>query len=138
MTGRALLSGLAIQSWAKPKILGVSLSKNDKKHHKDVHLQPSYFAGGQIPDSSTSLRFIYDVNSFVTHLSFSRFDGNYQDLIMWEQLTDAVRVALNGSNKFGRAEVPFSDEHYQDHLHNAWPLQLYETNARNERSTAPS
>ncbi|ETN01678.1 hypothetical protein PPTG_17109 [Phytophthora nicotianae INRA-310] len=29
---------------------------------------------------------------------------------MWEQLTDAARAALNSSDNFGRAEVPFSDE----------------------------
>ncbi|KAG4042351.1 hypothetical protein PC123_g22158 [Phytophthora cactorum] len=50
------------------------------------------------------------------------WDGEYQDLIMWEQLTDAARVALNDSKNFGRAEVPFSDEHYEDHLDKAWPL----------------
>ncbi|KAG6950171.1 hypothetical protein JG687_00014405 [Phytophthora cactorum] len=48
------------------------------------------------------------------------FDGEYQDLIMWEQITDAARVALNDDNNFGRAEVPFSDKYYEDHLDNAW------------------
>ncbi|KAG2798669.1 hypothetical protein PC129_g20982 [Phytophthora cactorum] len=39
---------------------------------------------------------------------------------MWEQITDAARVALNDDNNFGRAEVPFSDKYYEDHLDNAW------------------
>ncbi|KAG2831233.1 hypothetical protein PC118_g20813 [Phytophthora cactorum] len=38
---------------------------------------------------------------------------------MLEQLTDAARVALNDRNNFGKAEVPFSDEHYEDHLDKA-------------------
>ncbi|KAG3073747.1 hypothetical protein PC121_g8548 [Phytophthora cactorum] len=41
---------------------------------------------------------------------------------MWEQLTDAARVALNDDNNFGNAEVPFSDAHYEKHLEKAWPL----------------
>ncbi|KAI9987928.1 hypothetical protein PInf_024183 [Phytophthora infestans] len=47
-------------------------------------------------------------------------DGEYQDLIMWEQLTDAARAALNDKKNFGKAKVPFSDEHFQDHLNKAW------------------
>ncbi|ETO63627.1 hypothetical protein F444_18711 [Phytophthora nicotianae P1976] len=41
---------------------------------------------------------------------------------MWEQLTDAARAALNNGDSFGKAEVPFSDEHFEDHLAEAWPL----------------
>ncbi|ETM36676.1 hypothetical protein L914_16686, partial [Phytophthora nicotianae] len=59
---------------------------------------------------------------FVPYMGFADFDGEYQDLIMWEQLTDAARAALNDDNNFGRAEVPFSDTHYKDHLENAWPF----------------
>ncbi|ETI32693.1 hypothetical protein F443_20551 [Phytophthora nicotianae P1569] len=55
-------------------------------------------------------------------LQLAQWDGEYQDLITWEQLTDAARVALNDNAKFGTAEVPFSDTHYEDHLDNAWPL----------------
>ncbi|KAL3659570.1 NLP effector protein 6 [Phytophthora oleae] len=47
----------------------------------------------------------------IPYMDFSNEDGEYQDLIMWEQLTDAARVALNDSESFGEAEVPFSDKH---------------------------
>ncbi|ETK87439.1 hypothetical protein L915_08112, partial [Phytophthora nicotianae] len=39
-----------------------------------------------------------------------------------EQLTDPARAALNDGNNFEKAKVPFSDEHYEDHLDKAWPL----------------
>ncbi|KAF1776333.1 Necrosis inducing protein [Phytophthora cactorum] len=54
-------------------------------------------------------------------LLFADWDGEYQDLIMWEQLTDAARAALNDDNNFGNAEVPFSDAHYEKHLEKSWP-----------------
>ncbi|KAG7375810.1 hypothetical protein PHYPSEUDO_015196 [Phytophthora pseudosyringae] len=46
------------------------------------------------------------------YLIFGDWGGDYQDLIMWEQLTDAARVALNDSNNFGEADIPFRDEPY--------------------------
>ncbi|KAG2770332.1 hypothetical protein JG687_00010189 [Phytophthora cactorum] len=52
----------------------------------------------------------------------SSWDGEYQDLIVWEQLTDAARVALNDLNNFGKAEVPFNDEYFEDRLAEAWPF----------------
>ncbi|ETI54986.1 hypothetical protein F443_02289 [Phytophthora nicotianae P1569] len=48
--------------------------------------------------------------------------GELQDLIMWEQLTDVARMALNDSTNFENAEVPISDDHYEDHLDKARPL----------------
>ncbi|KUF84498.1 NPP1 protein [Phytophthora nicotianae] len=41
----------------------------------------------------------------------------------WDQLTDAARVALNNGKNFGKAKVPFSDEHYEKHLHIASSLR---------------
>ncbi|KAL3659024.1 hypothetical protein V7S43_015908 [Phytophthora oleae] len=117
-----------------PKIIGVAMSKSDMKYDKELSMWPSYFAGYRmegrryhrtyIYGSNTSLRFKYEAqHDFVNpYIDFSPWDGEYQDLIMWEQLTDAARVALNDSESFGKAEVPFSDEHYQDHLDKAWPL----------------
>ncbi|KAK1939026.1 hypothetical protein P3T76_009101 [Phytophthora citrophthora] len=56
------------------------------------------------------------------YLTFSSVDGENQDLIMWEQLTDAARTALNDEKSFGEAEIPFSEEYYETHLDKAWPL----------------
>ncbi|OWY98532.1 hypothetical protein PHMEG_00030685 [Phytophthora megakarya] len=114
-----------------PKIVGVSKSKSDSEYDNELKIYPSYFAGyalmgtrynrTEVYGSNTSLRFEYDTGLFGgSYLDFATFDGEYQDLIMWEQLTDAARGALNDGNNFGSAEVPFSDEHYQNHLDNAY------------------
>ncbi|POM58637.1 LOW QUALITY PROTEIN: Hypothetical protein PHPALM_36688 [Phytophthora palmivora] len=113
-----------------PKILGVSMSKSDSDYRKETNVWANYFAGYRLAGrryhrtviygSSTSLRFEYNVD-LGTYLSFSRFfDGNYQDLIMWEQLPAAGREAFNNNDNFGRADVPFNDENYEKHLENAW------------------
>ncbi|RLN53125.1 hypothetical protein BBJ29_006252 [Phytophthora kernoviae] len=47
--------------------------------------------------------------------------GDFHDLIMWDQLTDAARAALNTTD-FGSAKVPFSDDNFSEKLKNAWPF----------------
>ncbi|KAG1707146.1 hypothetical protein DVH05_026342 [Phytophthora capsici] len=114
-----------------PKIVGVSLCKSDTNYWKELKVLASSFVGYRSVGrksrriehygSNTSLRFQYDeLNS--PDVDFSPLDGEYQDLIMWEQLTDAARVALNDGESFGDVEVPFNDEHYENHLEKAWPL----------------
>ncbi|RLN48691.1 hypothetical protein BBJ29_009531 [Phytophthora kernoviae] len=48
-------------------------------------------------------------------------DGDSQDPIMWEQLTDAARAALETTD-FGRADVPFVDKNFSEELEDAWPF----------------
>ncbi|KAF1776345.1 Necrosis inducing protein [Phytophthora cactorum] len=72
--------------------------------------------------SNTTFRFAFESDLCRLKLLFADWDGEYQDLIMWEQLTDAARAALNDDNNFGNAEVPFSDAHYEKHLEKSWPL----------------
>ncbi|KAG7375415.1 hypothetical protein PHYPSEUDO_001328 [Phytophthora pseudosyringae] len=115
-----------------PKIVGVAMSKSDTNYHKTTKPFASYFAGYRAEGrrvnrtysygSNKSLRFLYQTGFSSPYLNLGVWDGDYQDLIMWEQLTDAARVALNDSINFGKAEVPFSDEHYEAHLDKAWPL----------------
>ncbi|KAG2789967.1 hypothetical protein Pcac1_g1013 [Phytophthora cactorum] len=104
MTGRALLCGLTIPIWRYRRLEGPRFSR-------------TYIYG-----SNTSLRFEYQMELGSPYLNFAVWDGEYQDLIMWEQLTDSARVAFNDSSNFEKAEVPFSDNHYVDHLDKAWPL----------------
>ncbi|OWY95805.1 hypothetical protein PHMEG_00034098 [Phytophthora megakarya] len=114
-----------------PKIVGVSLSKTDSEYDKELKIYSDYFVGyrlegpryhrTEILGSNTSLRIKYATKSFgSSHLRFAGWDDAYQDLVMWEQLTDAARGDLNNDDNFGKAEVPFSDEHYEDHLENAY------------------
>ncbi|KAF1786981.1 hypothetical protein JG687_00017433 [Phytophthora cactorum] len=46
---------------------------------------------------------------------------DYQDLIMWEQLTEEARVALNATD-FGKSKVPFNDDNFENTLEKAWPF----------------
>ncbi|ETO75184.1 hypothetical protein F444_09189 [Phytophthora nicotianae P1976] len=46
--------------------------------------------------------------------------GWYKDL--WAITLDVARMGLNDSTNFENAEVPISDDHYEDHLDKAWPL----------------
>ncbi|ETK83308.1 hypothetical protein L915_11449, partial [Phytophthora nicotianae] len=97
-----------------------STSKSDTEYLKTTKTYPSEYAGhgvngpsfgpAYVGGSSTSLRFQYETSWTSPVLVFAELDGDYQELIMWEQLTDAARAALNSSDNFGRAEVPFSDE----------------------------
>ncbi|KAK1938770.1 hypothetical protein P3T76_008845 [Phytophthora citrophthora] len=47
--------------------------------------------------------------------------GEYQDLIMWNQLTDQARAALESAD-FGDAQVPFNDKNFETTLAQAWPF----------------
>ncbi|OWZ19526.1 Necrosis inducing protein NPP1 [Phytophthora megakarya] len=48
--------------------------------------------------------------------------GTFQDLIMWDQLTDDARRALN-SVSFGKANTPFNDGTFPHKLKRAWPFK---------------
>ncbi|ETP13035.1 hypothetical protein F441_11691 [Phytophthora nicotianae CJ01A1] len=96
---------------ATPKF---STSKSDTEYLKTTKTYPSEYAGhgvngpsfgpAYVGGSSTSLRFQYETFWTPPVLVFTELDGDYQELIMWEQLTDAARAALNSSDNFGRAE----------------------------------
>ncbi|KAG7383337.1 hypothetical protein PHYBOEH_009957 [Phytophthora boehmeriae] len=48
--------------------------------------------------------------------------GLSQDLIMWEQLTDAARATLNVTDFGAPIVVPFIDANFKANLEKAWPL----------------
>ncbi|OWY90169.1 hypothetical protein PHMEG_00041827 [Phytophthora megakarya] len=115
-----------------PKIVGASTSKSDTNYFKDTKMWPYYFAGYQsrgvrsgrasrllADGSNTTLRFKHAADP---DMEFSSWDGEFQDLIMWEQLTDGARGALNDGKNFGDSEVPFNDDHFEKHLDKAWPF----------------
>ncbi|OWZ12080.1 hypothetical protein PHMEG_00014817 [Phytophthora megakarya] len=116
-----------------PRIVGVSLSMATGEYVHERMIHAEYFVGTTIENSKimrrtfskitqgsrTSFRFQY-VTFLGTRMTFSDTDGEYQDLIMWEQLTDAARTALNKIGNFGEAEAPFNDNNYEKHLEKAW------------------
>ncbi|CEG48336.1 NLP-like protein [Plasmopara halstedii] len=59
---------------------------------------------------------IWPLNHALTSTTKS---GEYQDLIMWEQLTEAARQSLQQAN-FGMANVPMRDGNFLDKLDTAW------------------
>ncbi|OWZ01661.1 hypothetical protein PHMEG_00026908 [Phytophthora megakarya] len=121
----------------KPKVQGVARSTSDSKYSTQREVFADNLVGARvvgerfnrsIVGGSSSLRFEYLLNPGMflfwgtPYINLAYEDGEDLDLIMWEQLTDAARATLNNGDNFGRAEVPFSDEHFEDHLKNAWPL----------------
>ncbi|KAG2516475.1 hypothetical protein BBO99_00007842 [Phytophthora kernoviae] len=46
--------------------------------------------------------------------------GGFQDLVMWDQMTDEARQALN-TVSFGKANCPFNDGNFGGKLDKAWP-----------------
>ncbi|KAK1944176.1 hypothetical protein P3T76_004088 [Phytophthora citrophthora] len=98
-----------------PKVLGLSLSASSTKYDK---LSSASFINGTTPilmrytpGLSTAKLQTVDVSA-----------GDFQDRIVWEQLTEEARFALNDKENFGRADVPMSDENYYEWLDSAWPF----------------
>ncbi|GMF32952.1 unnamed protein product [Phytophthora lilii] len=117
-----------------PKILGVSFSKSEKKYDTQTQIYEDAFVGYRVLGTRSNRSYQYGSNSSmrVQHsiwatfgpafLEFSLYtDGDYQDLIMWEQMTDEVRAALVDSN-FDDFEVPFNEDNFNAHLEKAWPF----------------
>eukprot|EP00644_Phytophthora_capsici_P010358 jgi/Phyca11/10570/fgenesh1_pm.PHYCAscaffold_51_\ len=55
-------------------------------------------------------------------LDFVNADGEYQDLIMWNQLTDQARSALESADFGEKTKVPFDDKNFEAALTQAWPF----------------
>ncbi|GMF29001.1 unnamed protein product [Phytophthora lilii] len=117
-----------------PRILGVSFSKSEKKYTTETKIYTSAFVGYRVLGtrynrsyeygSNTSMRIQHSTQAFFgsAFLEFSYYaDGEYQDLIMWEQMTDEVRAALVDSN-FGGFRVPFNEDNFKKSLEKAWPF----------------
>ncbi|OWY94769.1 Necrosis inducing protein NPP1 [Phytophthora megakarya] len=108
-----------------PKIIGASLSRqtlgpvvvglvpfgerNDEPFQKMTQLPRMAFVGTR-----------RNVFGWIIP-TFSDHDGIYHDLIMWDQLTDAAREALNSAD-FEEAKVPFNDNNFEATLAAAWPF----------------
>ncbi|POM58114.1 Necrosis inducing-like protein NPP1 type [Phytophthora palmivora] len=99
-----------------PKVLAISLSKSNSKYNKE---EPANLVNNAAPILVRSLPAFSNAKLEVT------LDTNAQsqDLIMWEQLTDAARTALNDEDNFGRADVPFNDNNFLEWLEQAWPFE---------------
>ncbi|EEY65072.1 NPP1-like protein [Phytophthora infestans T30-4] len=78
---------------------------------------PSNYSGG----SNVSIRVshTYTNKDDWLALTFATQDGEYHDLVTWDQLTEEARAALNSAD-FGESKVPFSDQNFQRTLELSW------------------
>ncbi|EGZ23149.1 necrosis inducing-like protein NPP1 type [Phytophthora sojae] len=99
-----------------PKILGLSLSTADWEYSTQAPAT-SGISDGTTPKLSHEL----SVECGDPYLTTTDGSGDFQPLIMWEQLTTAARTALNSAD-FGNAKVPTSDVNFEMKLKSAWPF----------------
>ncbi|ETL48041.1 hypothetical protein L916_02304 [Phytophthora nicotianae] len=96
----------------EPKIIGCSVSSHDGR--KKYNPCPSWVIDGN------SLKVRYKHAWPMNHdLDVTGDAGTFQDLIMWDQMTDDARRALN-SVSFGKANTPFNDGKFLPTLESAW------------------
>ncbi|RLN56669.1 hypothetical protein BBJ29_001054 [Phytophthora kernoviae] len=70
----------------------------------------------------TSVKVNYESHWPINHaLESTSKSGEFQDLIMWDQMTDAARTALNDAD-FDKANVPMKDGSFVGKLDKAWPF----------------
>ncbi|GMF66304.1 unnamed protein product [Phytophthora lilii] len=88
----------------EPRILGVSASAHDG--YKKYAPPPADTIDG------TSVRINYEHAWPINHaLDVTATPGGFQDLIMWDQMTDFARRGLNEAS-FGKANVPVNDGNF--------------------------
>ena len=98
-----------------PKILAVT-SRRNKEYQKIVSPDPRCMDG-----DSVKLFYESEVLDGYHQLSCSTFRGEFQPLIMWEQLTNEARTALETVN-WGRDKMPLGDVAFNESLGQAWPF----------------
>lgn len=97
---------------ANPKILAVSASAHGGYSHY-------YPPASDNLNGNAALIDYYAVVLIDHRLRITTETGETQDLIMWDQLTDAARTALENTD-FGSANVPFKDGNFETKLASAW------------------
>ncbi|GMF33677.1 unnamed protein product [Phytophthora lilii] len=124
MTGRTLLFGSTIQPWRIQNSLGSRYQVLKADMLLKTSLDPAVFMGYYATGpryhrnyqygSNLSMRLQHTtielLSPAVLLFSFGE-DGKYQDLLMWEQMTDEVRAALVDSN-FDGFRIPFKDDNF--------------------------
>ncbi|OWY98649.1 Necrosis inducing protein NPP1 [Phytophthora megakarya] len=97
-----------------PKILACSVSSHSG--YAKYNPCPWYAVGG------TSLKVRYMHKWPINHdLDITGDAGKFQDLIMWDQMTEDARRALN-SVSFGSANTPMNDWNFERKIEKAWPF----------------
>ncbi|KAG2502720.1 hypothetical protein JM18_009091 [Phytophthora kernoviae] len=100
-----------------PSIVGLSTSYGDSTYKKIAPAPYSAINNGTTPKFLHTLAMLFGG----PYMIYTSMFGEFQDLIMWEQLTDEARTALNTTD-FGDAKVPFIDANFEKKLEKAWPF----------------
>lgn len=99
---------------AEPKIIGVAASSHSG------YAKTTTVPAGSLNGTSVLLNY-ESVWPLDHELSLTKKGGEYQPLIMWDQLTDAARNSLS-STDFGSALMPMTDFWFSGKLDKAWPF----------------
>ncbi|ETL50182.1 hypothetical protein L916_00539 [Phytophthora nicotianae] len=99
---------------AKPKILATATSTFGAYYKNSKPFKRSEVINGITP------KVCYDNDDYKGWHTIFQFheEGEYQDLIQWNQLTDAAREAFENGD-FGEANVPFNDAYFETNLKSA-------------------
>ncbi|GMF57847.1 unnamed protein product [Phytophthora fragariaefolia] len=111
----------------KPKILAVStigtsgvyeIKKNDGKKVCNRRGQCNPPFGKYINDTHPMLLYEQDVRATGLEMAMTRGKGEFQDLIMWDQMTEEARTGLSNAD----FAPPFVDEAFLPNFESAWPF----------------
>ncbi|ETP31630.1 hypothetical protein F442_19523 [Phytophthora nicotianae P10297] len=105
--------------FATPAVLGLSTSTSDDEYQRKSPAPDFGILNGVTP---LLYRSISEVAG-QPMLDYSSRTGDFQPLIMWEQLTDAARETRNTFD-FGNAQVPFNDANFEEKLKKAFHSKL--------------
>ncbi|OWZ09017.1 Necrosis inducing protein NPP1 [Phytophthora megakarya] len=115
---------------ANPKILGISTSKQSETDYMKAITKETFKSNTNYDKKTTGLdQYLNDtsfklISTMILGPLFLRpttDPGQTQDLIMWNQLPETARVALNAAD-FGDAQVPFNDANFEKNLKDAFIL----------------
>ncbi|KAG7399902.1 hypothetical protein PHYBOEH_007588 [Phytophthora boehmeriae] len=106
---------------ANPPVIQAIAVWGDDYSSFDVTTRYEDFVNG----SSPNIRYNSEASltDYRIDLVFLDDSAEFQDLIMWEQLTGEARLALERTD-FGDTKVPFNDATFQSRLDGAWPSKL--------------
>ncbi|KAK1938763.1 hypothetical protein P3T76_008838 [Phytophthora citrophthora] len=138
---KLLGASLSRQTLEVPKVMFVRFGEQEKDPYSKVTaIPPMAFVGMQSivtgrtgrfqytykytggSNRSTRVYHRYPDNSAWIGLDFANGDGEYQDLIMWEQLTDQARTALESADFGEDTKVPFTNKNFEGSLSEAFPF----------------
>uniref|UniRef100_H3GB59 Necrosis inducing-like protein NPP1 type n=1 Tax=Phytophthora ramorum TaxID=164328 RepID=H3GB59_PHYRM len=102
----------------RPTIIGVSPSSYVTTYSKYTPPPADGLSG-----TTSMINYLADANNHGFHSVDTTWKtgGEFQDLIMWEQLTDEARGAFNDTDFGEHAPVPFIDPNFKANLEKAWP-----------------